>query len=596
MRKLCPNFDREDGLDTVLEVPIPEEMFASKTSNMISWQNMKAWMTSSHPSNMTALFGGRNAEIQLLLGVVGAPLIPIAISYDHELISRNIKDHPIEASMAKYIVKQYTAAVGGEKALNSIESMYAMGKVRMGASEFCSGEKNVKAMKVKNLRSSLQGGEMGGFVLWQKGPELWCLELVVSGCKISAGSDGKVAWRQTPWHHSHASRGPPRPLRRFLQGLDPRSTANLFSNSVCVGEKAINDEDCFILKLEADSSTLKARSSNNVEIIRHTIWGYFSQRTGLLVQLEDSHLLRIKATGNNDNIFWETTMVSLIHDYRTIDGVNIAHSGKTTVSLFRFGENSTGHSRTRMEEVWEIEEVDFNIKGLSMECFLPPGDLKKEEEVRNDPRINWLCNPVQSFVVLPLQARNSEVFVERDTRTTSIDLPAGQPGRKTTLSLFPVTGQPEPPKELATAPLDPVGLKHMSFRGLPPVNSGVGNGGSFPSRGRNTGNRGIEREALQRVPNVEREGIINVASSATEETESHCIKRDLVLVSLTWAATPTMAAEGEWLTEITDSIEDNDIPIRRRNHSGGVGLWRRRRLRRNCGRGLRLGLIFKLWR
>ncbi|XP_030485494.2 uncharacterized protein LOC115702183 [Cannabis sativa] len=380
MRKLCPNFDREDGLDTVLEVPIPEEMFASKTSNMISWQNMKAWMTSSHPSNMTALFGGRNAEIQLLLGVVGAPLIPIAISYDHELISRNIKDHPIEASMAKYIVKQYTAAVGGEKALNSIESMYAMGKVRMGASEFCSGEKNVKAMKVKNLRSSLQGGEMGGFVLWQKGPELWCLELVVSGCKISAGSDGKVAWRQTPWHHSHASRGPPRPLRRFLQGLDPRSTANLFSNSVCVGEKAINDEDCFILKLEADSSTLKARSSNNVEIIRHTIWGYFSQRTGLLAQLEDSHLLRIKATGNNDNIFWETTMVSLIHDYRTIDGVNIAHSGKTTVSLFRFGENSTGHSRTRMEEVWEIEEVDFNIKGLSMECFLPPGDLKKEEE------------------------------------------------------------------------------------------------------------------------------------------------------------------------------------------------------------------------
>lgn len=33
-----------------------------------------------------------------------------------------------------------------------------------------------------------------------------------------------------------------------------------------------------------------------------------------------------------------------------------------------------------MEEVWDIEEVDFNIKGLSMDCFLPPGDLKKEEE------------------------------------------------------------------------------------------------------------------------------------------------------------------------------------------------------------------------
>lgn len=122
-----------------------------------------------------------------------------------------------EASIAKYIVQQYVAAVGGEKALNCVESMYAMGKVKMGASEFCAGEGslNTKVVKVKDLMNG--GGEIGGFVLWQKRPEFWCLELVVSGCKISAGSDGKVAWRQTPWHHSHASRGPPRPLRRFLQ-------------------------------------------------------------------------------------------------------------------------------------------------------------------------------------------------------------------------------------------------------------------------------------------------------------------------------------------------------------------------------------------
>lgn len=144
-----------------------------------------------------------------------------------------------EDSTAKYIVKQYIAAVGGEKVLDSINSMYAMGKVRMAASEFCAGEgslnhhnnssKGSGGLKVnkKSLRiggggggfGGGGGGEMGGFVLWQKKPELWCLELVVSGCKISAGSDGKVAWRQTPWHHSHASRGPPRPLRRALQVL-----------------------------------------------------------------------------------------------------------------------------------------------------------------------------------------------------------------------------------------------------------------------------------------------------------------------------------------------------------------------------------------
>ncbi|KAK6227893.1 hypothetical protein SCA6_000233 [Theobroma cacao] len=417
MRKLCPNYDLPDGLDTVLEVPIPEEMFASNKSSHRSWQNMKSWMnmkpnSERPPASMTALFGGRNTEIQLLLGVIGAPLIPLPIKIDHDhSISKNIKDHPIEASMAKYIVKQYIAAIGGEQALNSIDSMYAMGKVKMAASEFCAGEGslNNRIVKVRNLRNG--GGEMGGFVLWQKRPDLWCLELVVSGCKISAGSDGKVAWRQTPWHHSHASRGPPRPLRRFLQGLDPRSTANLFSNSVCVGEKTINDEDCFILKLEAEPSTLRARSSSNVEIIRHTVRGYFSQRTGLLVQLEDSHLLRIKAPGN-DSIFWETTMESWIQDYKTIDGINIAHAGKTWVSLFRFGENSESHSRTRMEEAWTIEEVDFNIKGLSMDCFLPPGDLNKEEEG---------YGIVSSNVRLPFKLRNGSTRVSA-SKIVAIDV------------------------------------------------------------------------------------------------------------------------------------------------------------------------------
>ncbi|KAJ6717985.1 hypothetical protein OIU79_006008 [Salix purpurea] len=140
MRKLCPNLDREDGLDTVLEVPIPEEMFASnKHGSYRSWQNMKAWMRPQNERSMTALFGGKNTEIQLLLGVVGAPLIPLPILCDHQFINRNIKDHPIEASMAKYIVQQYIAAVGGERALNSVDSMYAMGKVKMAASEFCAG-------------------------------------------------------------------------------------------------------------------------------------------------------------------------------------------------------------------------------------------------------------------------------------------------------------------------------------------------------------------------------------------------------------------------------------------------------------------------
>ncbi|GJZ02475.1 hypothetical protein Tco_0520436 [Tanacetum coccineum] len=390
MRTLCPNLDNEDGLETVLEVPMPDETLdhedAKMSQNITSWKTMKSWMKphSNDQRKQFSDFGGQSAEIQLLLGVVGAPLVPLPISSRHSTITKpTIQDHPIESSMAKYIVQQYIAAAGGEKALNKLDSMYAVGKVKMVATEFTSGDGVTmscgrgKAMKPKTLKNG--GGEMGGFVLWQKRPDLWSLELVVSGYKISAGSDGKVAWRQTPWHHSHASRGPPRPLRRSLQGLDPKSTANLFTNSICIGEKAVNGEDCFVLKLEAEVSALKVRSSNNVEIMKHTIWGYFSQRTGLLYQLKDTHLIRIRSHGS-DSVFWETTMESLVQDYRTIDGVNIAHGGQTTVSLFRFGEDSESHSHTKMEETWTIEEVDFNIKGLSMDCFLPPSDLKKEED------------------------------------------------------------------------------------------------------------------------------------------------------------------------------------------------------------------------
>lgn len=83
-------------------------------------------------------------------------------------------------------------------------------------------------------------------------------------------------------------------------------------------------------------------------------------------------------------------MESHIQDYKTIDGINIAHAGRTAVSLVRYGESTESHSTTRMEEVWEIEEVDFNVVGLSMDCFLAPGDLKKMEERRRAKRV-WCC-------------------------------------------------------------------------------------------------------------------------------------------------------------------------------------------------------------
>ena len=114
-----------------------------------------------------------------------------------------------ETSSAQYILQQYIAASGGQKLQNSINNAYAMGKVRMIASEF------ETANKVS--RNSSKAVESGGFVLWQMNPDMWYVELALGGSKVHAGSNGKLVWRHTPWLGPHAAKGPVRPLRRALQ-------------------------------------------------------------------------------------------------------------------------------------------------------------------------------------------------------------------------------------------------------------------------------------------------------------------------------------------------------------------------------------------
>ncbi|KAE8679872.1 Sugar transporter, putative isoform 1 [Hibiscus syriacus] len=247
--------------------------------------------------------------------------------------------------------------------------MYAVGQLKMRSSEMQPGDDNVQ------IRGNY---EVGGFVLWQKNPDLWYLELVVSGFKVSAGSDGKVSWNQSSSQPGRANRGPPRLLRRFFQGLDPRCTASLFIESVCVGERRVEEEECFILKLETSSTALKAQRLDETEIIHHTIWGYFSQRTGLLMKFEDEKLVMMKPSKGRERVFWETSVKSVVQDYNEIDGIKIAHSGKTITTLYRYGK-SINHKR-KVEETWRIDDVDFNISGLPNETFLPPADLKREQE------------------------------------------------------------------------------------------------------------------------------------------------------------------------------------------------------------------------
>lgn len=129
------------------------------------------------------------------------------------------------------------------------------------------------------------------------------------------------------------------------------------------------------MKLSTDPDTLGARSAGPAEIIRHVLYGFFSQKTGLLVRIEDSHLTRIQNHGE-DTVYWETSIESTLEDYRYVDGILIAHGGKSAVTLFRFGEVALSQVKTRMEEVWTITEVALNVQGVSGETFLPPADIR----------------------------------------------------------------------------------------------------------------------------------------------------------------------------------------------------------------------------
>lgn len=219
----------------------------------------------------------------------------------------------------------------------------------------------------------------GCFVMWQMLPNKWLIELAVEGHKVVAGSDGNLAWRHTPWLGVHAAKGGSRPLRRAFQGLDPLAISTVFCLAEYMGEKKTSGGvDCFVLKLSANPTDLAERSDNTAEMIKHAVFGFFSQRSGLLVYLEDSYLTRIQSPGSQPT-YWETTMSTKIEDYRSVEGVMIAHSGQSSVIITRFGDNlKLGPAFTRMEETWTIDDLAFNVPGLSMDCFISPKELQKD--------------------------------------------------------------------------------------------------------------------------------------------------------------------------------------------------------------------------
>lgn len=92
MRNLCPNLDNEDGLDTVLEVPVPEELFASLGNNSTNrWSTLRQIMRNQGLDKSYRLASGSNNEFLALLKLVGTPLIPFQVHNDLGL-NRPIRD------------------------------------------------------------------------------------------------------------------------------------------------------------------------------------------------------------------------------------------------------------------------------------------------------------------------------------------------------------------------------------------------------------------------------------------------------------------------------------------------------------------------
>ena len=82
--------DRKDvGLETVLEVPVPEELRNSIYSKDNSWCHMKQWMKSQLGKSSMPVFGCRRIDVQLLLSVIGAPLVPVALTQEPVVCIKN---------------------------------------------------------------------------------------------------------------------------------------------------------------------------------------------------------------------------------------------------------------------------------------------------------------------------------------------------------------------------------------------------------------------------------------------------------------------------------------------------------------------------
>lgn len=325
----------------------------------------------------------REAEVKFLLLSLAAPLasIPKQVSLPRPTTPELTQGQ----RTTREVIKRYIAATGGYSLHHDPQSTCVAGHLTMWVSELISGGR-----KLHSLAFPAPDAPRGRFTLWQSPPGSWYVEVALADGSVITACDGAMVWRHN-WAGYHEARGPIRPLRRALEGLDPPTVADVFSSGEFNGEEVVDGEECVCIKIMANPLALMAMSSgpsgvgnerlteNMCDVLVFQLEGFFSKQSGLLIGIRDHQLTKSK-TPDGEIIYWERIMLTRMEDFRLVEGgALIAHKARSMLLLCKECDNDEASSmQACVREMWTVDEVLHNRSNRQPTSFAPPPELIRQ--------------------------------------------------------------------------------------------------------------------------------------------------------------------------------------------------------------------------
>ncbi|CAI6000067.1 unnamed protein product [Closterium sp. NIES-64] len=324
----------------------------------------------------------RDAEIKFVLQAAATPLasVPKQISLPRPTTPELTQNQ----RTTRDVLKKYIAASGGYNSHMAQQGSVISGHVTIWASEVVMGDKTVYAAPTAGARGGADVAK-GTFRVVQMPPNMWHVAVAMGDTRIDATCDGELVWRRSSWGPSTTAKGPVRPLRHLLAGLDPPTVADVFASGEYQGDEGIEGDECMCVKVMANPLALMSMSTGggNVggkqqdvcDVLAYQVEGFFSKASGLLIGLRDHHLTKTK-TASNSTIYWERVMVTRVGDFQPMEGgMIIPHSGRSVLSLAkRCDDDTSGTIRAWVREEWGVDSVTQDA--MAMQGLLArPADL-----------------------------------------------------------------------------------------------------------------------------------------------------------------------------------------------------------------------------